>query len=49
VAVVLTHLSELSSDLAWKFYAVLDGRIRFERLSLDLFKKIGSCSQELVV
>jgi hypothetical protein len=48
-AVVLAHLSELSGDLAWKFDAVLDGRIRFERLSLDLFEKIGSCSQELVV
>jgi hypothetical protein len=42
-------LGKLSCDLAWKFDTVLDRRIRFERLSLDLFEKIGSCSQELVV
>jgi hypothetical protein len=42
-------LGELSGDLAWKFDAVLDGRIRFEHLSLYFFEKIRSCSQELVV
>ena len=47
--VVFAHLGELGGDLAWEFYAVLDRGIRFERLSLDLFEKIGSCSQELVV
>ena len=48
-AVVLAHLSELSSDFAWEFYAVLNGRIWLERFSLDFFEKIGSCPQELVV
>ncbi len=48
-AVVFAHLGELSCDLAGQFDAVLDGGIRFERLSLDLLEKIGTCSQELVV
>lgn len=47
--VVFTHLGELCGDLAWQFYAVLDRGIRFERLSLYFFEKIGSCSQELVM
>jgi hypothetical protein len=47
--VILSHLGELSGDLAWELDAVLDRGIGFERLSLDLFEKIGSCSQELVV
>jgi hypothetical protein len=42
-------LGELSSDFAWEFYAVLNGRIWLERFSLDFFEKIGSCPQELVV
>jgi hypothetical protein len=42
-------LSELSSDFTWEFYSVLDRGIWFERFTLDLFEKIGSCSQELVM
>jgi hypothetical protein len=42
-AIVVSHLSELSGDFTWEFYAVLNRRIWLERFSLDFFEKIGSC------
>jgi hypothetical protein len=37
-------LGELGGDFTGELDAVLYRRIGFERLSLDLFEKIGACS-----
>ena len=37
-AVVVSHLRELSGNLSWKLYALLQGRVWLERLTFDFLQ-----------
>ena len=47
--VVIPHLRQLGSHLAWQFYSVLDRRVWLKRFPFDLLEQIGTTTEELVV
>ena len=48
-AVVVAHLRQLRGDLPGQLDAVLERRVRLERLALDLLEQVRAAAQELVV
>lgn len=48
-AVVVSHLRQLCSNLPWKLYTLLQGRVGFEGFPLDLLEKVRTAAEEFVM
>jgi hypothetical protein len=47
--VVVSHLCELSCNLSWELYPLLQGGIGFQGLALNFLEQVWSAPEELVM